>query len=135
VQDVQHLDRVADDPIENQVIAVHTTTDAGMFVTRHEGIAARYFDKRISGTAKFSHERKRTIRILPINPITGRLQLRLGGAGENELHRRFEFADARYLVSNLSKTSSAGFTRPASASAMPRAMAASNAAGGFRVPG
>jgi hypothetical protein len=58
VENMHHFDSVWTNAIENQVIAERTSTDAKMFVARHQRIAAWRIRQRLTLFSQFLHKIK-----------------------------------------------------------------------------
>jgi hypothetical protein len=126
VKYVKHFDRVTDNPIEDQIVTIYPAAYPYMFKSRNQCITTGRVDQRFTAMPKLLHECQRACRIVPGNPVTDCLKVGFGRAGDNNDYRALA-ADLRYLASSRSNTFANGFTRPASASAIPRAIAASSA--------
>src|SRR5262249_14774343 len=98
-----------------------------MLISRNPRITVGSVDQRLATSSKFLHECQCSCGIISGNPVADFLEIGFCGGGDNDDHRPLA-ASLRYLDSSRSNALDSGFTRPASASAIPRAMAVSSAA-------
>src|SRR6516165_8567073 len=125
---MHHFDQFSINAIENQIVAVNYATDVGVLVARDQRKPPWRERKRLAFPPKFANKSNGSRWIVLGDGIANPLQVSLSVRCNDYDHEPLASAMARYLASSRSKTSAAGLTRPASASAMPRAIAASRPA-------
>jgi hypothetical protein len=128
MQDVDDLDdlELRVHAIEDQVVSVHTAPHSAIFIARHERISPRHVGKLTAVVNECLNEGVRSRRRLLADVLSNLEQIELGGGGDDNLHPAYSFAPNRSRSSFL--TSSMLCARPASASAIPRAIDSSSTA-------
>src|ERR1700682_3591321 len=114
--------------VENQVIAERTSADTEMFVARHQRIATRRIRQRLAFSPQLLHEIECDFDTLLGYVGCNLFEIGFGLGGNDNDHSRAALALALSFDSRRSNTCDVDSTRPAAASATPRAIEASRAA-------
>src|SRR5215470_19048383 len=132
MQHMQDLNRFTAEAIEDQIVAIGSAADAKRLIPRHRRVAFGCVGQRFASAPKLGDEGEGARWTVLCDPVGDALEITFCRRGDDDDHRACDrslaFSMARYLASSRSNTVASGFTRPASTSARPRAMAASSAA-------
>src|ERR1043166_7334823 len=107
---VKHLDRITDNPIEDQIVTIYPAAYTQMFISRDACMPPGGVGQRFTSPPKFLHERQGTRGIVPGNPITDRFKISLSRTRDNNDHQDLA-ANFRSSASRRSHPFDNGFTR------------------------
>src|SRR5947199_8840426 len=131
MQYMQHFYSATRDPIEDEIISIRAPPNTDLLIPRDKRISPRICGETLASLAQLRYESQGARGIIGSDPVTDLLEVCLCSLGNDDDHYALAFAAARYFAFKRRNTCPSGFTRPASASAIPRAMAASSAASRF----
>jgi hypothetical protein len=119
MEDMQNFHGICHCSIEDQIVAMDPPSDSVRLPEAHQWKAIRALAIGKGCFAKLLNEVYRPRRVVLGDPVSNIFKILFSRLGEDDFHC-LDFAICRYLASNRSKTSSAGFTLPAFAAASPR---------------